>query len=143
MAYLSDRANHSLTVAKQMYEIALERSNDEFYAQKMFHLGLVHDIGYQFTNNNKEHAHVGGAFLREEGYAYWKEVYYHGDPSILELTQPSDEWFILNIADMQTDSKGNKVSFDVRLKDIGDRYGYDSQEYKMAKAMITKLQSEL
>lgn len=141
MAYSSDRANHSLTVAKQMYEMALERSDDEFYAKKMFHLGLVHDIGYQFTDDNKEHAHVGGEFLKEEGYEYWEEVYDHGNPDITE--RPSDEWFILNIADMRTDSKGNKVSFDVRLKDIGDRYGYDSREYKMAWRMIIRLQEEL
>ena len=141
MAYSSDRANHSLTVAKQMYEMALERSDDEFYAKKMFHLGLVHDIGYQFTDDNKEHAHVGGEFLKEEGYEYWEEVYDHGNPDITE--RPSDEWFLLNIADMRTDSKGNKVSFDVRLKDIGDRYGYDSREYKMAWTMIIRLQEEL
>lgn len=141
MAYSSDRVNHSLTVAKQMYEMALERSGDEFYAKKMFHLGLVHDIGYQFTDDNKEHAHVGGEFLKEEGYEYWEEVYAHGNPDITE--KPSDEWFILNIADMRTDSKGNKVSFDVRLKDIGDRYGYDSQEYKRALIIIRRLQEEL
>ena len=103
MAFSSDRANHSLTVAKQMYEKALEKTGDEFYAKKMFHLGLVHDIGYQFTENRKEHAHVGGEFLKEEGYEYWKEVYDHGDPNLTE--RPSDEWFLLNIADMHTDGK--------------------------------------
>ncbi|SCW51475.1 hypothetical protein SAMN02910400_01098 [Lachnospiraceae bacterium C10] len=81
--------------------MALERTGDEFYAKKMFHLGLVHDIGYQFTDNSKEHAHVGGEFLREEGYEYWKEVYDHGNPDLPK--RPSDEWFILNMADMQTD----------------------------------------
>lgn len=35
MAYSSDRANHSLTVAKQMYKMALERTGDELYAKKM------------------------------------------------------------------------------------------------------------
>lgn len=137
MAFSSDRANHSLTVAKQMYENALEKTGDEFYAKKMFHLGLVHDIGYQFTDNNKEHAHVGGEFLREEGYEYWKEVYDHGDPNLTE--RPSDEWFLLNIADMQTDAKGNRVSFDERLKDIGDRYGFDSYEYLTARTLVMAL----
>lgn len=134
MAFSSDRANHSLTVAKLMYEKALEKTGDEFYAKKMFHLGLVHDIGYQFTENNKVHAHVGGEFLKQEGYEYWKEVYDHGDPNLTE--RPSDEWFLLNFADMHTDGKGNRVTFDERLKDIGDRYGYESQEYKMAYTLI-------
>lgn len=141
MAYSSDRAKHSLTVAKQMYEMALERSDEEFYAKKMFHLGLIHDIGYQFTENNKEHAHVGGEFLKEEGYEYWKEVYDHGNPNI--SYKPSDEWILLNVADMQTDSKGNKVSFDIRLKDIEERYGDDSQEYIMARTMISRLQEKI
>ena len=120
-----------------MYEKALKKTGDEFYAKKMFHLGLVHDIGYQFTDNNKEHAHVGGEFLREEGYEYWKEVYDHGDPNFTE--RPSDEWFLLNIADMQTDAKGNRVSFDERLKDIGDRYGFDSYEYLTARTLVMAL----
>lgn len=117
-----------------MYEKALEKIGDEFYAKKMFHLDLVYDIGYQFTENNKEHAHVGGKLLKEEGYEYWKEVYDHGDPNLTE--RPSDEWFLLNVADMHTDGKGNRVTFDERLKDIGDRYGYQSQEYKMAYTLI-------
>ena len=140
MAYSSDRANHSLTVAKQMYEMALERTGDELYAKKMFHLGFVHDIGYQFTNNNKEHAHVGGAFLKEEGYEYWREVYDHGNPNLTD--RPSDEWFLLNMADMQTDSKGNRVSFDERLKDIGERYGIESDEYILAKKITMLLRKK-
>lgn len=123
-----------MTVAKQMYEMALERTGDEFYAKKMFHLGLVHDIGYQFTDNNKQHAHVGGEFLKEEGYEYWREVYDHGDPNLME--RPSDECFLLNIADMRTDSKGNRVTFDERLKDIGERYGTKSDEYILARKLI-------
>lgn len=114
--------------------MALERTGDEFYAKKMFHLGLVHDIGYQFTDNNKQHAHVGGEFLKEEGYEYWREVYDHGDPNLME--RPSDECFLLNIADMRTDSKGNRVTFDERLKDIGERYGTKSDEYILARKLI-------
>lgn len=130
MSFTNDRANHSLTVAKQMYTMALERTKDGFYARKMFHLGLVHDIGYQFTENNREHAHIGGEFLRDEGYEYWKKVYDHGNPDL--LGEPSEEWFILNFADMTTDSKGNRVTMEERLKDIGSRYGYKSEEYLTA-----------
>lgn len=84
---------------------------------------------------------MGGEFLKEEGYEYWKEVYDYGNPNI--SYKPSDEWILLNVADMQTDSKGNKVSFDIRLKDIEERYGYDSQEYIMARTMISRLQEKI
>ena len=32
-----------------------EQTGDEFYDRKMFHLGIVHDIGYQFSDNTKVH----------------------------------------------------------------------------------------
>ena len=35
MGFSNDRANHSLEVAKQMYEKALEQTGDEFYARKI------------------------------------------------------------------------------------------------------------
>lgn len=136
MGFSNDRARHSLEVAKQMFEKALEQSGDELYAKKMFHLGLVHDIGYQFTENTKEHPHVGGLFLKEEGYEYWEEVYEHGNPMKMNL---SVELWLLNWADMHTDAKGNRVSFDDRLCDIGERYGTDSKEYLLAKSVIIGL----
>lgn len=136
MAFSSDRANHSLTVAKQMYEKAMEKTGDEFYAKKMFHLGLVHDIGYQFSGNIIKHPLVGGEFLKFEGYEYWKEVCEHGNPSVIN---PSNELILLNWADMHTDGKGNRVSFGQRLKDIGERYGVESSEYQNAKVVIEQL----
>lgn len=135
MGFSNDRANHSLEVAKQMYEKALEQTSDELYAKKMFHLGIVHDIGYQFSENTKEHPHVGGLFLKEEGYEFWEEVYEHGNP---DVDSPTQELMLLNWADMHTDGKGNRVSFEERLKDIKNRYGVDSVEYIRARTVIEK-----
>lgn len=127
------RAYHSLAVAKLMYDKALQLTGNEFYAKKMFHLGMIHDIGYQFTENNKEHAKVGGSFLKAEGYEFWEAVYEHGNPEIQNLSTELD---LLNWADMHVDGNGNMVSFEERLKDIATRYGEDTDEYRYAKAVI-------
>lgn len=134
--FTPDRALHSLEVAKQMYEKAIEETNDKLYAQKMFHLGLIHDIGYQFTDNKEDHPHIGGNILRHENYEFWKEVYQHGDPKV---NNPSKELNLLNYADMHTDSKGNRVSFEKRLIDIKNRYGVSSKEYINASKIINDL----
>lgn len=55
------------------------------------------------------------------------------------LERPSDEWYILNIADMKTDSKGNRVTMEERLKDIGDRCGYESKEYLTARNLARSI----
>jgi hypothetical protein len=137
--FSSNRALHSLTVANKMYEVALEKTNNEYYAKEMFNLGWLHDIGYQFTENNREHAHVGGEFLKSQGYKYWVEIYEHG------VYKPdmnySYEWFLLNSIDMQTDSKGNYIGYDGRLKDIGSRYFFNSDEYNNAEALIAYLKT--
>ena len=135
MGFSNDRANHSLEVAKQMYEKALEQTDDEFYARKMFHLGIVHDIGYQFSENTKDHPHAGGLFLKEDGYEFWEEVYEHGNP---DVESPTKELMLLNWADMHTDGKGNRVSFEERLRDIKNRYGVDSVEYTNAQLVINR-----
>lgn len=43
---------------------------------------------------------------------------------------------ILNQADMQIDKCGNDVGYEERLKDIGSRYGFESDVYKKCKNMI-------
>lgn len=42
------------------------------------------------------------------------------------------EWRIINMADMQVDSKGNEVDVIDRLRDIRDRYGDWSDQYLTA-----------
>ena len=74
--------------------------------------------------------------LRTTGYKYWHEVYHHGRPN---YDYQCDELFTLNLADMQTDSRGNRVTLDARLADIGERYGNDAIQYTTAAALAEAL----
>lgn len=85
---------HILAVARKMAILAPKGKEKEYFL-----LGFLHDIGYAFSDN-EGHAHAGGELLREQGYAYWKEVYHHGDP-FADYSSP--ELTALNFADMTTD----------------------------------------
>ena len=82
MELTKNRMLHSLAVAKTMKEITEKRyPEDQELAQEMFILGLLHDIGYEFCEDEGEdHAKIGGDILRHQGYPYWKAVYFHGIP---------------------------------------------------------------
>lgn len=125
----SDRLKHINAVAQYMYDKAEDGKKEEMYL-----LGMLHDIGYLYAQ--KGHNVFGGNILKEQGYKYWQEVYYHGEPI---SPYKSDELDFLNSADMSVDSKGNLVGHEQRLNDIGDRYGYISDEYINAKKVIDNL----
>ncbi len=134
-----ERAVHSLAVANKMVEIGKKYNLSDNEIEELFILGFNHDIGYKFSNNTFEHNIVGGCLLKNNGYKYWKEVYYHGDPNAdyksLYLT-------ILSMADMQIDKYGNDVGYKKRLEDIKVRYGEYSREYKNAFDLILELKRE-
>ena len=121
-----DRLNHSLAVANKMIEIGKDLNLKEEDLQDLFILGYNHDIGYDFCSDNKEHNIIGGDILKNNGYKYWKEVYYHGNPN---SEYQSQFLKILNMADMQIDKYGNDVGYEKRLEDIKNRYGEDSIQY--------------
>ena len=79
---------------------------------------------------------IGGNILKNNGFKYWQEVYYHGENNIefnsLYLT-------ILNQADMQIDKYGNDVGYEKRLCDIKSRYGKDSIVYKKCFELVEKI----
>ena len=132
-----DRLNHSLAVANKMVEIGENLNLKESDLQDLFILGYNHDIVYDFCSDNKEHNIVGGEILKNNGYKYWKEVYYHGNPN---SEYQSQFLKILNMADMQIDKYGNDVGYEKRLEDIKNRYGEDSiqytNSYKIIKAIV-------
>ena len=132
----NDRLKHSISVARKMVEIGKTYNLNDSELQELFILGYNHDIGYEFCSDNIEHNIVGGEILKENGYKYWQEVYYHGNPNAehksLYLT-------ILNMADMQIDKFGNDVGYKKRLEDIKTRYGKDSIQYINAKSVIDSL----
>lgn len=131
---------HILGVARKAKEFALKmRPDDKRYAEDMFLLGLLHDVGYEFSENGTGHAALGGQILERCGYKYWKEVANHGYSEDIIAT---DELFILNCADMKVSADGKSCTMAERLEDIGVRYGIDSPAYKKAILEIEKLQSD-
>lgn len=128
-----DRIKHSLSVANKMIEIGKQKGLNDIQLQELFVLGYNHDIGYDFCFDKKEHNIVGGEILKNNGYKYWKEVYYHGNPN---SEYQSQFLKILNMADMQIDKYGNDVGYEKRLEDIKNRYGEDSIQYINANKVI-------
>ena len=131
-----DRLKHSISVGRKMVEIGKGYNLSEKELNDLFMLGYNHDIGYEFCSDNIEHNIVGGEILKNNGYKYWQEVYYHGNPNI---EYNSLFLKILNMADMQIDKYGDNVGYTKRLEDIKTRYGEDSMQYINAKSVIGSL----
>ena len=130
-----DRQKHIISVARLMKEYCVKHGFDDEYAEDMFYLGILHDIGYEF-GDNVSHMEVGGNILKRQNYKYYNEVMYHGNPN---CEYSSKELDLLNWADMHIDGKGNFVTFDERLKDIANRRGKDSMAYVNSKFIIKDL----
>lgn len=131
-----DRLKHSLAVARKMVEIAKNKSLSTDDIENCFAIGFNHDIGYEFTPNGVNHNVIGGNILKNNGFKYWQEVYYHGEN---DTEYDSLYLTILNQADMQIDKYGNDVGYDKRLCDIKSRYGEDSIVYKKCFELIEKI----
>ena len=127
-----NRYKHIRGVAELMSEIAPQGKEKE-----MFLLGMLHDIGYLYQP--KDHNFLGGNLLKEQGYQYWPEVYWHGVPDAKYTSAALD---LLNSADMQVNGKGERVSYAERLEDIGTRYGKDSPQYILAAKMVRYLEAK-
>lgn len=132
-----DRLKHCLAVANKMKQIA--NKNHEVYestADEMFVLGMLHDIGYEFSDKQEEHAQKGGELLKEQGYKYWKEIYYHGYP---QSYYKSKELTLLNFADLTTGPCGEYMSIDERIEELESRYGEGSWQVNEAKEQANLL----
>lgn len=116
-----DRKKHIWGVAKFLKEFAENNKMNQEEIETLYTLGLLHDIGYEFLKPEDyiTHNHVGGGILKEQGYKYWKEVYYHG---VANCEYQSKFLDLLNWADMRVDSEGNVVSLDGRLEELSVRY---------------------
>lgn len=132
----NDRLKHSLAVARKMMEIAKSKNMSDEEIQICFLIGFNHDIGYEFTEKGKNHNIIGGEILKQTGFKYWKEVYYHG---IIQNEYDSIYLTILNQADMQIDKYGNDVGYDKRLEDIKNRYNEDSNIYQTCYQLVKKI----
>ena len=139
-----DRLHHIIGVARKAYKIAKEEGNDENFCRKMFMLGWIHDVGYEFSLTQEEHAAIPSELLYQL-YAYNCKDIYGADVSIKtnyamcyhgrcpdESLKYNKEWRILTTADMLVDGKGKEVSAFDRLEDIKERYGENSEQYLIA-----------
>lgn len=125
----NDKLKHIVGVARKAYSIALERGHDEHFACKCFMLGWVHDVGYEFSAKGKDHGAISADLVENLvgslDYNSYVAIREHGHYS----SNMSEEFLILNMADMQIDSKGRDVGVTHRLDDIKARYGTYSDEY--------------
>lgn len=131
-----DRLNHSLAVARKMVEIAKLNKLSDTEIKNCFAIGINHDIGYEFDRTGINHNKIGGEILKETGFKYWQEIYYHG---LCDCEYKSKYLDILNQADMQIDKYGNDVGYDKRLEDIKARYKEESQVYINCSKLVKKI----
>lgn len=132
-----DRLKHSLAVARKCSEIAeKEFSGTREYCVDMFILGFVHDIGYEFSREQSEHALRGSEALKRNGYRYSNEVSNHGKPG--HVTD-SMQQYIIDKADMMTSPEGEPITISNRLDGIARRYGKDSIQYNEAAKLAAEL----
>ena len=131
-----DRLKHSISVGRKMMEIGKQKGFTEVEIKNLFLLGYNHDIGYEFAENGINHNIIGGEILKENGYKFWKEVYYHGEVDVEYKSKYLD---ILNQADMQIDKYGNDIGYEKRLEDIKSRYGEQSVVYRKVYKLVTNI----
>ena len=134
-----NRLKHSLAVARKMVEIAKLNKMSNEQIEICFLIGYNHDIGYDFSENGINHNKIGGEILKNSGFQYWKEIYYHGE---CDSEYDSIYLDILNQADMQIDKYGNDVGYDKRLEDIKSSYGEKSNVYISCKKLVSKISSK-
>lgn len=134
-----NRWKHILAVAQKAKKLATKfKPKDNKFAEDMFLLGLLHDIGYEFSEDNLNHANIGGEILKRNGYKYWQEVALHSDETVEYMT---DELFILNCADIMIDINGEEFTFDERLENVAGRYG-KNELYKKCLIAIERLKTD-
>lgn len=126
---------HSIGVAEYMRERAVDYGLEP---DTMYVVGLLHDIGY--LNGRANHEENGAVLLGKTfGFDTQKEdvlfaVLHHGDNPYDVMREYGEEsispvFVLLLEGDMSVEKAGYRVGFEKRLKDIGDRYGYDSVAY--------------
>lgn len=125
----TNRLLHSAAVARKAYNIAKSEGYDEAFCNKMFMIGYLHDIGYEFSNSTT-HAAASAELVSSicNDDVVLNAIKYHGK----HIENQTVEWKILNIADMTIDYDGTEVDIKTRLNNIKKRYGEQSAQYLAA-----------
>ncbi len=122
------RLNHILGVARKAYALAIKMGYGETFAQKCFMMGWIHDIGYEFVQKPEDHSAESKKLFDLIDDLALKAVEQHGyNPSFL-----SEEYKILNMADMTVDENGKNVDVIQRLEVLKEKYGEHSDKYLTA-----------
>ena len=137
-----DRARHMFGVAEYMYHNA---DKYDLEPDKMYVLGLLHDIGY--IHGKPKHEVRGAEILRLIGLSPTNDLVHvvscHGltPYEYMHLyTVTSDEIpkevLLLWEADMHVDLTGEDVGYSARLADVVHRYGKDSKPYEICSETV-------
>lgn len=131
---------HALGVARACYIIAREHyrmSIDD--AKKVFLLGWLHDVGYEFASTVAEHAKVGADLAELIGFEYSEEIRHHG---ISQELFHSDVLDILYAADILVDAHGEFVTIEDRLDDISARHPKEDGVHESTEKLINHLKEK-
>lgn len=132
-----NRLRHNLGVARECYNLALHKYNfSEEKARGMFVMGFLHDIGYEFADNRKNHPSVSYEIILQLDKDMLLAIKNHGNSTLDEFSIFDK---VLNNADLTVNSKGDNCSVEDRLNDIKIRYGDNSKEYNSALDLADKL----
>lgn len=137
------RICHMHGVAEYMYHHAEKYG---LIPDEMYVLGLFHDIGY--VRGKPEHERNGADLLRQFGVSgnFADIINYHGtspeEYMNLFRCHPSEipsALVLLWEADMHVDQTGEDVGYEARLRDIGNRLGFQSKAYNICKETVVWL----
>lgn len=129
-----NRLHHILGVARKAYAIAKERGHGEEFARKMFMIGWCHDVGYEFSKKPTDHPNRSVTMmlllndsctsndLKQNSIAAVRD---HGK----YIEDATEEWTILNMADLLVSPDGRLIDVKERLDGIKERYGEFSDQY--------------
>lgn len=131
-----NRLNHIIGVARRCYNLAKELNKGEDYCRRMYVMGFLHDVGYEFSDN-QGHASCGADILEQMKFPFSDEIRKHGMP--LSFEEQSEELRILNQADIETSATGERIFAQERLQDVEKRYGRDSVQYTNMEKLCKEL----
>ena len=129
------KMSHMLSVARRCYDIAKDVYHlSEEESRKYFLMGLIHDFGYEFSEETKDHPSIAAEVLKsmtiDDIVSIGDAIKDHG--KLYKADHCTKYDLILNQADLEVDSIGNIVTVQERLADIGTWYGENSRQYNNA-----------
>lgn len=132
------RIVYCLGVARKMKKLAEQaHPGDKDFANDMFILGLIHEVGFEFTTLDIVANEIGGSALKRNGYKYWEEASHFG---IGHCQYKSEALDILNTAILTTSEDGEDISVEEKLEETANSImGENSIQYGNYKDIATSL----